>query len=332
MNDVGGVHVHHIDLAHTAPGTIGKYWLHVVNNSLGEAIRVPILVARGKHDGPVFGLTAAIHGNELNGIPVIQQLFRGLDVSSLRGTILAALVVNVPGLVREQRVFNDGADLNRIAPGDPAGTTSQVYIHRIVQRVIRHFNYHVDLHTASFGRVNSHYVRADMTDPKTARLARLQNPQIIVNNHASDRTLRGAASEMGITSVTVELRDPHVFQRTVVTDGITGLNNALFDLGMLEGEISCPVERTVVCQSSRWLYTDEGGILSVFPKVCDYVKAGQPIAEVRTIFGEVTKRYSCPEDAIVVGRSVNPLNQTGSRIVHLGTGCEEIPCVTEAED
>jgi uncharacterized protein len=329
MYDTAGEHIHHLDLGHTPRGTVGRYWMHIVNNRIGEPIRIPIVVARGKHDGPVLGLTAAIHGNELNGIAVIQELLATLDVESMHGTIVGALVLNVPGLMREQRAFDDGRDLNRLAPGRADGTTSEVYVHRIVERIIKLLEVHIDLHTASFGRINSHYVRADMKDDKTSRLARLQNPQIIVHNPPNDTTLRGAADALGIPSVTVELCDPHVFQEGVVNEGLLGIRNAMVDLGMVEGSILCPVEQTIVCERSRWLYTDEGGILYVFPKVASRVAEGDLIAEVRTIFGDVTKRYHAPADGIVVGRSVNPLNQTGSRILHLGLEPRAIPCVVE---
>jgi uncharacterized protein len=329
MYDTAGEHVHHLDLGHTPRGTVGRYWLHLVNNRIGEPIRVPIVVVRGRHDGPVFGLTAAIHGNELNGISVIQELVSQIDVESLHGTVVGALVLNVPGLMREQREFDDGRDLNRLAPGRADGNTSEVYMHRIIERIIKTFEVHIDLHTASFGRLNSHYVRADMKDERTSRLARLQNPQIIVHNPANDTTLRGAADALGIASVTVELRDPHVIQRSVVGDGLLGIRNAMIDLSMVEGSILCPVEQTIVCPRSRWLYTDEGGILSVFPQVADRVAEGELVAEVRTIFGDVTKRYHAPADGVVVGRSVNPLNQTGSRIIHLGLEPESVPCVVE---
>lgn len=319
-----GEHIHQIDLAATPKGSIGRYWLHVVNDKLGEAVRIPVLVARGVHDGPVLGLTAAVHGNELNGIPVIQSFFAELDVSRLRGVVLGALAINVPGLLREQREFNDGQDLNRIAPGQPDGNTSQVYMHRVVDRILKKLDFHVDLHTASFGRVNSHYVRADMKKPEVARMARLQNAQIIVDNAATDTTLRGAANGLGIRSITVELRDPNVFQDAVVEDTLIGIRNVTHDLGMLEGPLLCPMKQTVLCDDSRWIYTDEGGILRVFPRVAQRVKAGELLAEVTSIFGDVMRRYVAPEDGIVVGKSVNPLNQTGSRIVHLGVGAREL--------
>lgn len=321
--------IHHLNLAETKPGTISANWLHIVNNGIGEPIRLPILVARGAHDGPVLGLTAAIHGNELNGIPVIQRLFNKIDPTKLRGTIVGVLVVNVPGLIREQRPYLDGTDLNRITPGNPKGNVSQIYVYRFIDRILSKFNYHLDLHTASFGRVNSFYVRADMELEQTARLAKLQNADIIVHNTPGDTTLRGAAEDLGIHSITIELRDPHLFQADVISDSLIGINNVIYDLGMLEGELLCPVRKTVLCDKSYWMYTDEGGILQVFPKVGSLVKAGQEIAKVTTIFGTITKKYLAPEDAVVVGRSVNPLNTTGCRIIHLGRNPREIPCVLD---
>jgi hypothetical protein len=64
--------------------------------------------------------------------------------------------------------------------------------------------------SASFGRVNSLYVRADMTDARTNRLARLQNPQIIVHNTGPDGSLRGAAMALGKPAVTIEIGNPQV--------------------------------------------------------------------------------------------------------------------------
>ena len=74
-NDLNIEVITELNIEQTPPGTIGEYWLHIINNGIGEPVRLPILVARGVEDGPVLGLTAAIHGNELNGIPVIQKLF-----------------------------------------------------------------------------------------------------------------------------------------------------------------------------------------------------------------------------------------------------------------
>ena len=324
--DLTGNQIGRIDIERTQRGTVGEYWLHLISNGLGEPVRIPVIIARGAKDGPVLGLTAAIHGNELNGIPVIQKLFREIDVEKLHGTIVGVLVVNVPGLLQEQRHFNDGTDLNRIAPGRSDGSVSEVYINRMIERVLQQFDYLVDLHTASFGRVNSFYIRADMGRKMTSLMARLQSPEIILNNPANDGTFRAAASQLGIHAITLELRDPHVFQFDVIHEALLGVWNIIYYLGLMEGAIHCPLETTTVCESSYWIYTDEGGILQVFPKVGERLRQGDPIAEVRTIFGRVIRKYQAPEEGIVIGKSINPINPTGSRILHLGVNTYEIPC------
>lgn len=312
-------------------GQISEAWLHVINNGIGEPIRIPIVIARGKQAGPVLGLNAALHGNELNGIPVIQKLINELNLDELKGTIVGILVANVPGLLLQQRTFNDGVDLNRISPGKSNGTQSELYIYRLFTRIVKKFDYLIDLHTASFGRVNTYYIRADMSDEVSARMARLQNPEIILNHTPIGITLRGRAAVNGIKTITIELKDPHLFQRDVIFDSLEGVRNVLYDLKMLPGEIISPENEITLCESSYWIYTDEGGILFVTPQLGQFLKKGDKIASVKTIFGKTVKEYFCPEDGVVIGKSVNPINQSGSRILHLGIKPKRIACITKEE-
>lgn len=96
-----------------------------------------------------------------------------LDVNNLKGTVVAVPCVNVPGYLRFSREFSDGKDLNRFFPGKLGGTASQVYNYNFFEKIVLKLDYLIDLHTASFGRVNSYYVRADMNDPMSAVYVRL---------------------------------------------------------------------------------------------------------------------------------------------------------------
>ena len=299
-------------------GTISRYWLNLVTDGMGQPVQVPIIVARGHQDGKVLGLTAAVHGNELNGIPVIQRIFGEIDINKLKGVIVGVPVVNVPSLHRKKRRFIDGTDLNHIMPGKANGTVSQVYAHRVVTRIIHQFDYLIDLHTASFGRINSYYIRADMSDLVVNDMARLQNAQIIVHNPPSDGTLRGTANEMNIPAITLEVGNPNTFQKGLIRDGLTGIHNVLGYLDMIDCEIEEGDSETVLCKKSYWIYTDTGGIMTVYPKVTELVKKGDLIATMRNIFGDTVQEYFAPEDGVVIGKSVSPVNQTGGRILHLG--------------
>jgi predicted deacylase len=307
-----------LDIASVERGTIAHFWLKIISDGLGNPICIPVMVARGLEDGQVLGLTAAIHGNELNGIPVIQRLFAQLDPRELKGTIVGVPVVNVPSFVRKKRRFNDGVDLNHIMPGKADGNVSQVYAYRFMDRVVKHFDFLLDLHTASQGRVNSYYVRADMDVPEVKELALLQNADIIVHNPPSDGTLRGAADEMGIPAITLEVGNPNTYQKRLIRSGIQGVDNVLSHLGMTEDEVIKNEKETVICSGSQWLYTDVGGLLTIDVALTERVTKGQHIAQVRDVFGTKIKEYFAPRDGIVIGRSVGPVNQTGGRIIHLG--------------
>jgi predicted deacylase len=299
-------------------GAITRYWLEIVKDGMGAPIHLPVIVARGKTPGKVVGLTAAVHGNELNGIPVVQRLFKEIDVKTLKGTIVGVPIVNVPSFLRKRRRFPDGTDLNHIMPGRPDGNVSQVYAWRIVNRIVRHFDYLIDLHTASNGRVNSYYIRADMIDETVRKMALLQNAQIIVHNPPSDGTLRGAADELGIPAITMEVGNPNLFQRGMIRDGLTGIHNLLGYFGFTDSEVDESTHESVICKKSYWIYTDTGGLLTVHPKLTDEVKKGEKMATLRNVFGDVIREYQAPEDGIVIGHSVSPVNQAGGRILHLG--------------
>ncbi len=307
-----------LELEQIPAQTLSRYWLHIVSDGLANPILVPLIIAKGKTADKILGVTAAVHGNELNGIPVIQRLFKEIDVKQLDGIVIGIPIVNVPSFKRKKRRFNDGTDLNHIMPGKKDGNVSQVYAYRLFDRIIKHFDYLLDLHTASFGRVNSYYIRADMKDPITAKMALLQNAQIIVHNPPSDGTLRGAAEELGIKAITLEVGNPNTFQKGMIRSGLTGLYNVLSYLNFIDEPIEMPQKPSVICKHSYWLYTDRGGVLTVHPSVTDVVKKDNIISTVQNVFGDVISQYPSPEDGIVIGKSVSPVNQTGGRILHLG--------------
>ncbi|MCA9699802.1 MAG: succinylglutamate desuccinylase/aspartoacylase family protein [Myxococcales bacterium] len=299
-------------------GTSRRLRLSMVGNGLGSLVTIPVVVLRGAEPGPTVGLTAVVHGNELNGMKVIREVVDGVDPRKLAGTIIAVPVVNVPGYLANTRHFNDGYDLNRVMPGKLGGTMSQVYAHRFMSRVICHLDYLLDLHTASFGRINTFYVRADMSNPVTAWMARCQRPQIILHNTGTDGTLRGAAQDRGVQSITVEIGNPNRFQDTLIRESAAGVDNVLAHLEMIPKREHGNGNEPVICGRSYWMYTQIGGVLEVFPDLGQRIRQGELVGRVTDIFGDTLEEYRAPEDGIIIGRSTNPVNQTGSRIIHLG--------------
>ncbi len=312
--------VDNLEIESLPSGAFSRLFIELVENGIGRSIQVPVVVARGKKPGPIMGITSALHGNELNGIPVIHQLLQRINLKTLRGTIVCVIAANVPGLLNHQREFSDGVDLNHIMPGKPHGKLSQVYAHELVDRITSHFDYLIDLHTASGGRVNSLYVRADLKQSITGQMAYLLRPQIIVHNPPSDYTLRGVAAEEGKPAITVEICDPLRFQRDPIRRTLQGIRRILNHVEMTPARQSVakiPMP-PILCSRSYWVLAERGGMINVIPKVAQYVKKGEPVATQVNIFGDLIRQYDAPEDGIVIGHAVNPIGQTGERIIHLG--------------
>lgn len=298
--------------------SINYFWLNLTNNGLGQPVQLPIMLARGIKAGKTIGLTAAVHGNELNGISVIQRVFNGLDTSKLTGTIIGIPVVNIPAFEAGIRFFTDGADINRIMPGRLGGNVSEVYAHLFVEKALKKFDYLLDLHTASFGRVNSFYIRSNMNQELTKKLTELQHAEIVVHTPPSDGTLRGVAEVLGIPSITIEVGNPNTFQRKIIKSGLKGIYNVLSYLGFYPYEIIENEEKTNVCKKSYWIYTDAGGLLTVHVDLVQKIGKGELIATLKDVFGNVVKNYHAPESGVIIGKNVSPVNHTGGRIVHLG--------------
>ena len=319
-------------------GRLFKARLNMVTDQLGDFIQIPVLVLKGRKPGRVIGLTAAIHGDELNGTLLIHRLIKRLDPDTLSGTVIAIPVLNIPGFKSQCREYWDGSDLNRLMPGKAVGMAGEVYAYRLMQKVISKLDYLLDFHTASMGRVNSLHVRGDFNHPAAKAMALTFNPSIVINSpkpavntKTSGTTLRSAALDLGIPAITIEIGNPSTFQNTLIEQSIQGLLNIFRSFGFVENTVASPdttqnklLGSPVICHGSYWLRSEAGGLLEVYPGLTDVLQSGDKIATLRNALGDVIQEYVFTptneqgKRGIVVGKAVNPVCLPGSRIVHIG--------------
>ena len=299
-------------------GEVHRIQILLSDNSLGVPWRVPLIIIRGHKKGPTVGLTAAVHGNELNGISTIFKLIEEVNPQELSGTLVLVPISNVPGYLMKQRHYSDNVDLNRIMPGKKDGTISEIYAHYFVNKIVSKFDFLLDLHTASHGRVNSLYIRADLENEETRTLAFLQNPQIIVKKYDVDGTLRSWANDHGIPAITIEIGNSNAFQHSLIDETLEGIINTLRHLKMMEGEVKDMVTDAIVCDNSYWINSSKGGIVDVIPNLADEIEEGQVIAKVYDVFGQVKELIKADRPGVVIGKNVRPNCDAGTRILHLG--------------
>jgi predicted deacylase len=112
---------------------------------------MPVKVICGRKAGPVLFVSAAVHGDELNGVEAIRRLLRLKALRSIRGTLLAVPIVNVHGFLDQSRYLPDRRDLNRSFPGSAKGSIASRLAHLFINEIMSKADYGIDLHTA-YGR------------------------------------------------------------------------------------------------------------------------------------------------------------------------------------
>ena len=306
-----------LDLEEFPVGTRSDLFKPLYEDATGTALKIPLIVVRGERPGPTLGITAAVHGNELNGVRIIQELLADLNISDLRGILVCVPVVNIPAFNMGQRYFSDGLDLNHVFPGKADGKPASQYARAFSAMLLPQIDYLVDIHTASEGRTNTMYVRVDLHSPEAREMALKVNPQIILHSKGGDGTLRNAATRRQVPAITVEAGNPSVIQGRMVFDGGIGIRNVMVHLNMLAGEVHLSRD-PVICESSKWLRTTGGGMLEPTFRLMDRVDKRQLLAITRDLFGNTLQEFHAPNDGIVIGMAANPVAIPGTRFCHLG--------------
>ena len=165
-----------------APGTLVTLELPVANLPIHTMLHLPLTVVNGADDGPRLLLSAALHGDELNGMEIIRQVLDLVRPESLRGLLLCAPIVNVFGFVNQSRYMPDRRDLNRAFPGSKSGSLASQLARLFLDEVVSRCSYSIDLHTAAPPRTNLPQVRCNLDDPETRRCAEAFGAPIRINS------------------------------------------------------------------------------------------------------------------------------------------------------
>ena len=107
------------------------------------------MVLHGRAEGPTVWVSAAVHGDEINGVAIIRKVLARLDPRRLRGTLLAVPIVNVYGFVEGDRYLPDRRDLNRSFPGSSRGSMAARLANLMMTKVVARCSVGIDLHTGS---------------------------------------------------------------------------------------------------------------------------------------------------------------------------------------
>ncbi|MCW8831258.1 MAG: succinylglutamate desuccinylase/aspartoacylase family protein [Gammaproteobacteria bacterium] len=282
-------------------------------------VTIPVHVVRGKKSGPRLFISAAIHGDEINGVEIIRRLLKLPALKRLRGTIIAVPIVNVHGLINHSRYLPDRRDLNRSFPGTEKGSLAARLAHLFMQEIVCQSTHGIDLHTGAIHRSNLPQVRANLDDEETERLARAFDVPVIISSTLRDGSLREAADEHGIPMLLYEAGEALRFDEISIRAGVKGIINVMRVLEMLPPSRRKSKKETepVVARSSIWVRAPESGILRAMVPLGSRVKKDTLLGMVADPFGEAETSVFSSFNGIIIGRTNLPLVNEGDALFHI---------------
>jgi predicted deacylase len=302
------------------PGERADIRYSISETYLGDPVRVPVSVVNGDLDGPTVFLSAASHGDELNGIEVVREVAHEWAHTNLHGTLVCMPVLNVPGFVTQQRylpVYD--RDLNRSFPGNESSTSAKRMAAQIFRNFVEPCDIGLDFHTSTRGRTNMLHARADMADEDVPRLARAFGSNVIIDSEGSSGTLRHEATEAGVPTVTVEMGEAHRFQRQLIDRALDGVASVLAEYGVYPTEpVNWPGWRTIVTSDQKtWIRADDGGLVDMHYERGALVHEGDVICTISNPFKTEVVNVEAPFTGLLVGKLENPVVYPGNPLVHL---------------
>jgi hypothetical protein len=282
---------------------------------------MPVEVIRGKEDGPILFVSAAMHGDEINGVEIARRLLGQKILKKIKGTLIVVPVINVFGYNSKSRYLPDRRDLNRSFPGSPSGSLASRLANIFLTEIVDKCTHGIDLHTAAVHRRNLPQIRASLRVSETLRLAKAFGVPVVLNSKIREGSLRAAFVERDIRLLVYEAGEALRFNDDAIKSGLIGVLSVMKNIGMIDELDFKPrrLKESYVANSSYWVRAKESGALITTKKLGSKIKANELIGRISDPFGiHISKIYS-EKAGILIGKTTIPLVNEGDALFHIAS-------------
>jgi predicted deacylase len=308
------------------PGTYRRLSWSATELFEGVSVDSPVLVVNGKLAGPTLCITAAVHGDELNGIEMVRRVMHNLNPRKLAGAVVGVPIVNLQGFRRGSRYLPDRRDLNRYFPGNPHGSAAARIAYSFFTEIVLHCEALVDLHTGSFERSNLPQLRADLRNADVVTLTEGFGATVILHSAPAEGTLRHAATSAGIPAVTLEAGGPSQLELEEVKHGVKGIETLLNTLDMVKKRRLWGDPEPVYYRST-WVRANRGGILLADVSLGSTVRQGDLLGTITDPMNNASTSLYSPFSGRIIGMARNQVVMPGFAAFHVGIQTAEAPAI-----
>lgn len=323
-----------IGTAETPPGATAFGALKVAELNDSSPVEVPVAIVNGRQEGPILWIQNAVHGDEYVSLGAIQRLLRELDPRALRGAVVAIPVANILAYrARQRSAPQDGADMNRIWPGNPVAEAVQLQAHtevvafHLFQGIQEYADYVVDCHDgssqASMSPYAAYYTGSQDWEQRSRDLAVASGMSIVwktVSDFVGEKfphSIKVEAARVNIPTVTLEMGGQGRLDEGDVARMHLALRNTLAHLQMVDAQVRTPQEQIHISKGN-WLRPSVGGVFWPQVKPLERVAEGQTVAVITDLFGREKERLRAPRDGVVVGIRTTGTTASGEYAGNIG--------------
>lgn len=284
-------------------------------------VEIPIIIERSKIPGPTVLITAAIHGDEINGVEIVRQLIARKLNKPKRGTIICIPILNVFGFLNGDRSFPDGRDLNRVFPGTKSGSLASRVAYHFTKKILPHADYCLDFHTGGASRFNSPQIRVRSGDECLLELAKVFNAPFTVYSNTIEKSYRKTCQRMGIPILLFEGGKSRESNKDIVKEGVDGVLRFLNHLDMLGKRIAVPepLAKTVIIEKTKWVRAQKSGLLHVKIDCNKHVEKGEFLATITDPYGKMRFKVTSPNEGYIINVNQSAIVNQGDAIFHIST-------------
>lgn len=286
-------------------------------------LNMPVHVIRGFEKGPTIFLSAAIHGDELNGVEIIKEVMNILSKTEIKGTVIAVPIVNVFGFNNQSRYLPDRRDLNRSFPGSAKGSLASRMADLFVKEIVSKCTHGIDFHTGAIHRSIYPQIRVNTKNAKALEFAKSFGAPMILDSNTRDGSLRETGRKMGTVTMVFEAGQALRFEEDYIKIGKMGCLNALHSIGIYPEKppkIQLTLDKKpILIKDSHWVRSPMGGTLRLKTKLGKFVKAGDKLGDISGPFGQKVETIIASHDGYVIGLNHLPLVTVGTAIAYIGT-------------
>ncbi len=297
-------------------------------------VEIPIIIERSKIPGPTVLITAAIHGDEINGVEIVRQLIAKKLNKPKRGTIICIPILNVFGFLNSDRFFPDGRDLNRVFPGTKTGSLASRVAYHFTKKILPYADYCLDFHTGGASRFNAPQIRIKPNDDKLLELAKVFNAPFTVYSNTLEKSYRKTCLKMGIPVLLFEGGKSNESNKYIAKEGLDGILRVLEHLDMLGSRQSAPEPnaKTVIIKKSKWIRAQKSGLLHVKIDCNKHVEKGEFLATITDPYGKMRFKVTAPNEGYIINVNQSPIVNQGDAIFHISTDKNDNTDNEERED